>query len=335
MPPTRSLASCSHGLEGYLVWNRWLWGQHSQHSRLRKCAWAVVLKQDSASIFLRCWLCVCGLLVDSASPHIVSRDELSAFVELMRRTHGPLRMVVGAKFVVQGWKQLSFGSVHWHCHGDLWVAALQHETRDIQLYKIKSHLQLEVFLAVDPAAEWVWHANNSAALLCDQKAGTVDMQAHTDTLSWFTGRAWRLNEWLLPRVRLWITWKWDAAAQPGAAAVGTTRLTRGMLFIETKTDRTAGHEWLETGKNIKCTLCGCELKYYMKLEKPKVSMAFRCTAGVRVVVSGSGLHPNLHCTHTMTLERGRKYLCQLCRRRYTSGVKLSLKLKRPCKVTGG
>ena len=148
------------------------------------------------------------------------------------------------------------------------------------------------------------------------------MQAHADTLSWLTGRAWSLNEWLLPRVRLWITWKWDAAAQPGAAAVGTTRITRGMLFIETKTDRTAGHEWLETGKNIKCTLCGCELKYYMKLEKPKVSMALWCTAGVRVVVSGSGLHPNLHCTHTMTLERGRKYLCQLCRGQYTSGGSL-------------
>ena len=55
-----------------------------------------------------------------------------------------------------------------------------------------------------------------------------------------------------------------------------------------------------------------------KLEKLKVSMALRCTGGVRVVVSGSGMHPNLHCTHTMTLERGRKYLCQLCRRQYTS-----------------
>ena len=109
-------------------------------------------------------MCVCGLLVGSASPNTVSRDELTAFVELMRRTHGPLRVVVGAKFVVQGWKQLSFGSVRWHCHGDLWVAALQHETRDIQLYEIKSHLQLEVFLAVDPAAEWVWHAN--IVLLC-------------------------------------------------------------------------------------------------------------------------------------------------------------------------
>ena len=82
-----------------------------------------------------------------------------------------------------------------------------------------------------------------------------------------------------------------------------------MLFIETKTDRTAGHEWQETGKNLKCILCGCELKYYMKLEKLKVSMALRCTGGVRVVVSGSGMHPNLHCTHTMTLETGRKYLC--------------------------
>jgi hypothetical protein len=60
MPPTRSLASCSHGLGGYLVWNRWLWGQHSQHSRLRKCAWAVVLKQDSAGIFYVVGsVCVC------------------------------------------------------------------------------------------------------------------------------------------------------------------------------------------------------------------------------------------------------------------------------------
>ena len=103
-----------------------------------------------------------------------------------------------------------------------------------------------------------------------------------------------------------------------------------MLFTEAKTDRTAGHEWRETGKNLKCTLCGCELKYYMKLEKLKVSMALRCTGGVRVVVSGSGLHP-----HTMTLERGRKYLCQLCRGQYTAGGKLSMKLKRPCKVRGG
>ena len=55
-----------------------------------------------------------------------------------------------------------------------------------------------------------------------------------------------------------------------------------------------------------------------KLEKLKVSMALRCTGGVRVVVSGSGMHPNLHCTHTMALERGRKYLCQLCRGQYTS-----------------
>ena len=95
-----------------------------------------------------------------------------------------------------------------------------------------------------------------------------------------------------------------------------------MLFIEAKTDRTAGHEWRETGKNLKCILCGCELKYYMKLEKLKVSMALRCTGGVRVVVSGSGMHPNLHCTHTMTLERERKYLCQLCRGQYTSGGSL-------------
>ena len=55
-------------------------------------------------------------------------------------------------------------------------------------------------------------------------------------------------------------------------------------------------------QNLKCILCGCELKYYMKLEKLKVSMALRCTGGV--VVSGSGMQPNLHCTHTMTLEEG-------------------------------
>ena len=66
------------------------------------------------------------------------------------------------------------------------------------------------------------------------------------------------------------------------------------------------------------------------LEKLKVSMALRCSC-----CCGSGLHPNLHCTHTMTLEKGRKYLCQLCRGQYTSGGKLSLKLKRPCKVRGG
>ena len=36
-------------------------------------------------------------------------------------------------------------------------------------------------------------------------------------------------------------------------------------------------------------------------EKLKVSMALPCTGGNRVVVSGSGLHPNLHCTHTMTI----------------------------------
>ena len=90
-------------------------------------------------------------------------------------------------------------------------------------------------------------------------------------------------------------------------AVGVDENTRSM-FTEAKTDRTAGHEWRETGKNLKCILCGCELKYYMKLEKLKVSMALRCTGGVRVVVSGSGLHPNLHCTHTMTLERVCKWL---------------------------
>ena len=64
-------------------------------------------------------------------------------------------------------------------------------------------------------------------------------------------------------------------------------------------------------------------------------MALRCTGGVRVFVSGSGMHPKLHCTHAMTLERVCKYLCQLCRGQYTSGGKLSLKLKRPCKVRGG
>ena len=62
-----------------------------------------------------------------------------------------------------------------------------------------------------------------------------------------------------------------------------------------------------------------ELKYYMKLKKMKVSMALRCTGGVRVFVSGSGMHPNLHCTHAMTLERVCKHLCQLCRGQYTSG----------------
>ena len=100
----------------------------------------------------------------------------------------------------------------WHSPGDLWAAALQHKGQVIQLYKIKSHLKLEAFLALDPDAEWAWHANNKADQLCDQKAGSVDMQAHADTLSWLTARAraWKLNEWLLPR--LWLTWKWDTVA---------------------------------------------------------------------------------------------------------------------------
>ena len=64
---------------------------------------------------------------------------------------------------------------------------MQHKSRVIQLYKTKSHLKLEAFLALDPDDEWAWHANNKADQLRDQKAGRVDMQAHADTLS---AQAW-------------------------------------------------------------------------------------------------------------------------------------------------
>ena len=100
---------------------------------------------------------------------------------------------------------------------------------NIQVYKIKSHLKLETFLAHDPAAEWAWHANYAADALCEEKAKSVDLSGHAENVSWISGRAWKLNTWLLLRVRLWLMYKWDKPGTVGEPAQAPKK-TKAALF---------------------------------------------------------------------------------------------------------
>ena len=159
------------------------------------------------------------------------------------------------------------------------------------------------------------------------------MSGHADSVSWISGRAWKLNTWLLPRVRLWLMYKWDKPGTVGEPAQAPKK-TKAALFQQAKSDRTSGHDWQEHGRNLRCMRCGCELKYYDELAKLELHMNLCCTGEMREVVIGHTLHPYLHGTHNMTQVCGRKFACTTCNGQITLQGSLSKKLQRPCKVRG-
>ena len=124
------------------------------------------------------------------------------------RTGGCCKVATDAKFVAGGWNKLSKKTLGKAAHADLRSKALGYRDKQVEVYKIKSHQQRDCVLAqMLGEDEWAWWANSFADTLADERAVSVEPTQKAAANEWICGRAWRLNAWLLPRVRCWLEHK--------------------------------------------------------------------------------------------------------------------------------
>ena len=180
----------------------------------------------------------------------VPRAELRAFVEVLVKTGGCCKVATDAKLVAGGWNKLSKKTLGKAAHADLWSKVLGYRDKQVEVYKIKPHQQRDWFLA-------------QTLGVADKRAAGVEPTQKAAANEWICGRAWRLNAWLLPRVRFWLEHKWPKEE----AGNGPARLTKQALESQ----------WVEKGKNLTCLKCGDAIKYYHKLEVMQTSLLTPCS----------------------------------------------------------
>ena len=275
-------------------------GPFSQEPRVRRCSWSVVAvsKQHPTQILGT----ISGLLVGKQT---VPAAEAFAFKELLGRSHGPVTLVVDAKYVINKWQKIrNPDNIYEGSNPEIWTQIADHQNREVSLIKIKSHLKREQFEHLHGSDNvWQWWVNFYADDICDQRAADLAPRNHSKVVDWVLGRAWKLNLFLAERVQLILTEGPKLPQEPRK-----TRHTKQAVFTHAVDTKVGEHAWKHNPKGgVVCTHCGKSIKPYLSLADIEVHLRQACQSlqvplGIRI-----------HHSHDITAIPGQTgQSCRLC-----------------------
>ena len=238
-------------------------------------------------------------------------------------------VAVDASFVINVYNKLLRQSTKIHNpHSDLRGQVVEHLAKRVRLTKVKSHLTLDEHVARG-GESWSWHANAFADELASVTAESIAPYAVAEVNSWILERAKSLTNWVIPRIRYWLS---HETARPSVVPDGPRR-TKSEFFQQAQAKGFGGHVWLPHGKGLRCNACRSVLKHYRLLYDLEVIAALPCPGNGLADGCGHPLLHKIHFTHTMygtsTLE------CRHCGGRLAGRCRfLSKKLQFPCGTSG-
>ena len=261
-----------------------------------------------------------GALVDCEETcNSVPRAELMALVralEVLSWHDGPIHVAFDASYVQTTWNKVSQNKRVGNPNGDLKMRLKSLDRRSVELFKVKSHMALEDHINLGRPA-WSWHANAAADSLAGEAAVAVAPYGKDKVNSFILGRAWRLNRWLLPRVKFWLRQQ-NAVKPPKKQSPGCTK---DAFLLSIRENLAGGHEWDSTTKGLRC---GIKLPKYKSLSDLEVIAQIPCD-GIKHV---RGVH------HTHSMNGGARQTCDVCKGVCFVGRPLSKKLRQPCGSSG-
>jgi len=259
-------------------------GVRSSDARLRRCGYGIVAADaDTLQVLGTMW----G--TTSTAKQTVPRSELEAVTQLMRRTTGDLKVLVDAKYVIDGFHK---GPKAAHpINGEAWRAfwaAADERQGEVQLRKVKSHTG-QGELDAQVIEPWQQYLNGLADKLADLAANSHAVSDHLADFVQATdkGAAAVLSRLVeVARMRVHASKQGELAAnqlQLREAAKARRAELRQVRIVAKA--RELGHEVNVTEEgDITCNKCG------------------KCAkAGSRTSALGSmcaeGFPPDLHVTH--------------------------------------
>ena len=231
--------------------------------------------------------------------------EAFAFKELLGRSHGPVTLVVDAKYVINKWQKIrNPDNIYEGSNPEIWTQIADHQNREVSLIKIKSHLKREQFEHLHGSDNvWQWWVNFYADDICDQRAADLAPRNHSKVVDWVLGRAWKLNLFLAERVQIILT---DGPKLPQEPR--KTRRTKQTVFAHAVDTKVGDHAWKHNPKGgVVCTHCGKSIKPYLSLADIEVHLRQACQSlqvplGIRI-----------HHSHDITAIPGQTgQSCRLC-----------------------
>ena len=159
----------------------WLFGDGSggvntSDPRLRRAAWAWVEVQASSNVpSTQLHRVKCAPM--HGRRQTVNRCELMALLDGVRSTRGSISFVSDSGYVVKGFRRMAKNPAKYNpkSNRDLWSALrTEAKTRDIEVFKIESHLEDDDPSVINGTVPLAWVRGNQAA---DDLAGEAAVDA--------------------------------------------------------------------------------------------------------------------------------------------------------------